>query len=178
MHPLCTPANPIFRGITQQLSFLRASRWLRPALLLLIWIGLTALTSTSVPDQTVIQSFSFSSPGRVQTFVMPGWVTSLNITANGAAGGSVVGNYDRNGQPSPGSGYNQSGNRVPFAAGGKGGKVTATLTVTPGQSLSIYVGGSNGYNGGGSANSNQQDAGTGGGATDIQTGSPLLTGCW
>lgn len=47
--------------------------------------------------------------------------------------------------------------------GGKGGKVTATTVLNRGDEIIIYVGGQNGYNGGGSGTSSN-----GGGATDIR----------
>lgn len=50
--------------------------------------------------------------------------------------------------------------------GGLGGWVQASLSVTAGQTLYIFVGGSDSYNGGGQTHNVQRK---GGGATDIRT---------
>jgi gliding motility-associated-like protein len=96
------------------------------------------------------QSVTFNYTGSVQNWVVPPCVTSINVVAAGADGGG--------------------------ANGGNGAIVSATLAVTPGQTLQIKVGGSGacpgaGYNGGGTGG----NAGTaanracgGGGATDIR----------
>ena len=100
--------------------------------------------------QVVIRSESkipFGFSGVPQTYTVPAGVTSLMVTANGGAGGN-------------------SFNRT----GGKGGLVTTTLKVTPGQVLNLYVGASGekgGYNGGASF--------IGGGATDIRIGGTDLS---
>lgn len=113
---------------------------------------------------------SFTETDSVQTYTVPQRVTQLQLTAIGGAGGSSL-----------------SG-----ATGGEGGVVSSTLTVTPGQTLYVYVGGdgqgvesgtssggaqAGGYNGGGSS-AYSLGAG-GGGASDVQTApgpmsSPLL----
>ena len=69
-----------------------------------------------------------------------------------------------------------------WAVGGKGGRVQATMSVTPGQVLNIYVGGkgdnygNGGYNGGGGrAVSPAYRSGGGGGATDIRIGGSALS---
>lgn len=99
------------------------------------------------------QTFTFS--GNVQTFTVPAGVTQLQVDARGASGGTAT-----------------SGN------GGLGGRVQATITVTPGQVLNIYVGGTTttatgGYNGGGNATNSSLRGG--GGATDIRIGGTSLT---
>lgn len=99
------------------------------------------------------QTFSFT--GSVQTFTVPAGVFSINVDARGASGGSSS-----------------------FGNAGLGGRVQATLSVTPGQVLNIYVGGTTstttgGYNGGGSASSSNNRGG--GGATDIRIGGTNLT---
>ena len=53
MHPLFTLTGPAFRGPTQLVVRLRASQWPWPALLLLITVGLIALTLVSVLAQTI-----------------------------------------------------------------------------------------------------------------------------
>src|SRR5215213_8955223 len=74
-------------------------------------------------------TWTFSYTGALQTFVVPGGVTQLVVDARGGQGG-------RPGQPGSG-------------AGGPGGRTTALLPVTPGQTLSIQVGGVGQDTGGG-----------------------------
>ena len=99
---------------------------------------------------------TFNYTGSVQTWTVPQGVTSIEIDAYGGKGGSDDANW---------------------AVGGKGGRVQATMSVTPGQVLNIYVGGkgdnygNGGYNGGGGrAVSPAYRSGGGGGATDIRIG--------
>jgi hypothetical protein len=112
----------------------------------------------------------FKYTGRPQSFKVPAGVTHLTITAYGANG-------------APGMVY-PSG----FAsAGGSGRMVTATIPVTPGEELGIFVGGSGqrgGFNGGGQvvgSNCSKNcaafggDAGVGGGASDVRQGGDTLT---
>lgn len=100
------------------------------------------------------QNFSFT--GSQQIFVVPGCVTSVNITANGAQGNSGSQGY-LNGS--------QGGN------GGAGGQASGTLTVTPGETLYVYVGGQNGYNGGGNGGTLPgAPGGNGGGGSDVRRG--------
>lgn len=105
--------------------------------------------------------------GGEQTFTVPAGVTSIDIEALGACG--------RAGSP-----------WGTASAGGYGGKVQATMNVTPGQVLYIYVGGvggqsTAGYNGGGGWPLLQYwysyylgFGGCGGGATDIRSGGHTL----
>jgi hypothetical protein len=129
-------------------------------------VGLTIFNTTSnVPNwwdgtrwiatlanTPVFPTGTFAYTGGVQTYTVPAGITSLSVDMAGAAGGSSY-----------------------IAAGGMGGRLQATLAVTPGQVLTIYVGGAGttagGYNGGGSA---PYDYGTGGGASDIRTGGTAL----
>jgi hypothetical protein len=118
------------------------------------------------------ESLTFNYTGTVQTFTVPDGVTSLQVELNGAQGG--VANTNSTPPYTP-------------ASGGLGGKVTATLTVTPGQVLHLYVGGSpgasfnGGFNGGGNAGVSNYNfgryyaGGGGGGATDIRIGGNNLT---
>jgi hypothetical protein len=105
---------------------------------------------------------TFDYTGKKQTFKVPAGVKLITVDARGAAGG---GSY--------------SGHQ-----GGLGGRVTAELPVTPGESLTIFVGGSTdgasgGYNGGGRgisftlSGSNVISYG-GGGATDIRESGTAL----
>ncbi|MDB5196841.1 MAG: hypothetical protein JWP88_1212 [Flaviaesturariibacter sp.] len=109
---------------------------------------------------------TFTYTGAAQTIVVPAGVTSMLVDAMGASGGTS---------------YNGG---VP----GKGGRVQAMLTVTPGQTLTLYVGGAGapgttnppsagGFNGGGigTGYSGCCGAGGGGGATDIRIGGSALT---
>lgn len=108
----------------------------------------------------------FSYTGRKKTFKVPAGVSHLKITLYGANGG--LGNY------SCCSGFASSG--------GAGGMVTATIPVTPGESLAIFVGGSGGrggFNGGAAGAAGKASAapssrscgcGGGGGASDVRQG--------
>ena len=100
-----------------------------------------------------------------QSFTVPPGVTSLTTTAFGGAGG--------------GAGTN------PPARGGFGGSITATIDVTPGETLTIFVGGAGlpgiikgaagGFNGGGvGAYAFPAGAGGGGGASDVRRGAAQL----
>ncbi|MBK8522074.1 MAG: hypothetical protein IPL54_14805 [Chitinophagaceae bacterium] len=102
-------------------------------------------------------SATFNFTGGMQTFTVPAGVTSINITALGAQGGTgAIG-----------------GNSVLGGAGGLGASATGTLAVVPGQVLNIFVGGqgaspAGGFNGG--ANGGSVNAGGGGGASDVRAG--------
>jgi hypothetical protein len=107
------------------------------------------------------QTFDFT--GGAQTFVVPDGVTRITIDASGAAGGR--------------------GNLL--ATGGAGGRVTATIPVTAGETLTIRVGGSGGdggvtggaggFNGGGAGSAaGGNSGGGGGGASDVSRGATLL----
>ncbi len=105
----------------------------KPSFFLGVALSLAAL-SLSASAATV----NFTTPGAT-TWTVPAGVTTVTVVATGAGGGG---------------GYGQ--------AGGKGGVVTSTLTVTPAQVLNLYVGG----HGGGSAGG----GGAGGGSTNIDAG--------
>ncbi len=83
-------------------------------------------------------------PG-TDTFEVPAGVTQLSVDARGAQGGAVVG---------------------ASATGGRGGRVSATLAVTPGEDLTVRVGAKGGVS--------PDDAGYGGGATGLQRGPDVL----
>ena len=72
---------------------------------------------------TAANSETFTFTGAVQSFTVPDNVDELTITANGAPGGG--------------------------ATRGLGGRVTATVPVTPGADLDVYVGGKGNASGGG-----------------------------
>ena len=109
--------------------------------------------AAGVPPGT--QTFSYT--GSIQNWTVPAGVTSLSFTAEGAQGGSGTAGY---------------------GVGGLGGRVQGSLSVTPGQALSIYVGqmplsNIGGFNGGGNGANNTYGRG-GGGATDIRIGGVAL----
>ncbi|MBF9140237.1 tail fiber domain-containing protein [Hymenobacter properus] len=120
------------------------------------------LTTTEQPVQYPAQTFS--SPGQY-TYTVPANIRSLTVTANGAAGAGVQRLYP-----------------TPNTSGGAGSQVQATLTVTPGEVLTVVVGGrgaplNGGFNGGGSGvnnNANYFTSGGGGGASDVRRGAATL----
>lgn len=89
----------------------------------------------------------FTYTGDVQEFVVPLDATSLTVDMAGAQG--------------------QTGTNSDGQTGGFGGGAFGQLAVTPGETLYIYVGASNGYNGGGAPGNGGAGA-HGGGATDIR----------
>ncbi len=106
-------------------------------------------------------SQTFNYTGAVQTFTVPAGVISLTIDSRGAQGGAAT-------NPSVGPGAN-------------GGRVQATISVTPGDVLNINVGGmgvdgttgsggAGGFNGGGAGAlyAGSYAGGGGGGASDIR----------
>ena len=122
---------------------------------------LTLLFLGSLFNSLYSQTINFTYTGSVQTWIVPPCVTSINVVVAGAKGGGNT--------------------------GGNGARITSTLSVTPGQTLNIYVGGmgtcgnnSGGWNGGGTghasnpANVNYNSCG-GGGASDIRIGGNALT---
>jgi len=118
------------------------------------------VVSHSPKTQTISSTFDFT--GDVQQYVVPAGVTSLIVDVRGAQGGN--------------------GSNPTSGPGGLGGRVQTRLTVTPGQVLNLYVGGTGlpgtsswqwipgGYNGGGQG---RRQAG-GGGASDIRIGGTSL----
>lgn len=125
-------------------------------------------TQGSILSFVAKNEITFAYTGSVQTFIVPAGVTSVNVDVRGAQGGSGAGSS----QP------------------GLGGRTTATLAVTPGQTLQIYVGGQGtsgvnrigsvapgGFNGGGFGGydiGGYSTAGGGGGASDIRLTSSLI----
>ena len=102
-------------------------------------------------NQVGTQEFTFT--GNVQTWEVPAGVTEIQVSLYGAQGGNGAG-------ANPG-------------LGGFGAEVSGVLPVTPGEVLNIYVGGQNGFNGGGAPGNG--NSGFGGGATDIRSGGTQLT---
>ena len=97
----------------------------------------------------------YDTPGS-GTYVVPAGVTSINVKMWGAGGGGGAGGSSGAGGP-----------------GGGGGYVSSTLTVTPSESLNIYIG--SGGAGGTYPGSNSGGGGGGGGHTEInRSGTNLL----
>lgn len=97
----------------------------------------------------------FNYTGGNQTFVVPTWVTTLTVECAGA----------------------QSANTA-FIQGGQGGLVTCSLPVVAGETLTLIVGGQNGFNGGGAAGllavtNPGTIAGNGGGKSTVYRGTGL-----
>jgi hypothetical protein len=101
---------------------------------------------------------TFNYTGGLQTWTVPAGVTSIEVDAYGADGGNDWG---------------QGGT----GTGGNGGRVRATMNVTPGEVLNIYVGkrGVSQYNGPATFNGGGQGSASGGGASDIRIGGTALT---
>ncbi len=99
-------------------SFILFSLRLSNACMALLVILLLACMSTAQAQTT--QTFTFTNPGSIVTWTVPGGVSQITIEARGAEG--------REGDNS-------------FYAPGKGAIITGTFPVTPGQQLSILVGG-------------------------------------
>ncbi|WP_175485804.1 autotransporter domain-containing protein [Lysobacter sp. yr284] len=101
---------------------------------------------------------AFGFTGGEQTATVPAGVQSLTVYLSGAQGGAGRG----------GAGTIGGSPNSPGGTGGLGGRVRGTLAVTPGQTLSIWVGGqaSQAVNPGGIG---QGVDGIGGGATDLRT---------
>jgi hypothetical protein len=129
----------------------------RASVRLSLKIFVVLLLAFALPAGAWADTASFSYTGAVQSWTVPAGVNSATFTLSGGSGAD----YD------PGYG----------GLGGNGARVTATLPVVPGESLSIYVGGeglfgsvSGRFGGGGAGNGN--GAG-GGGATDVRRGTSL-----
>src|SRR4051794_22791163 len=115
------------------------------------------LVSTAVtlllPAAAYGQTTSFSFTGAEQVYSVPAGITSLYVTATGARGGG------------PTSGY---------GTGGRGAVVKGPISVTPGQTLYVDVGGiggkpQGGFNGGGASGARNDLSGWGGGgASDVR----------
>ncbi len=110
---------------------------------------------TSGTEKVSSRHLTFRYTGTKQSFVVPTGVESITVVARGAGGGK--------------NGYLQGG--------GRGGRVDATVPVTPGETLAVFVGGeglqpAGGFNGGGNGGGGDQydEAYGGGGASDVRRG--------
>jgi hypothetical protein len=106
---------------------------------------------------------TFKYTGHQQAFTVPLGVTAIKIRAFGASGAGSTGGY---GSESMGS---------------VGGSVKATILVTPGEKLAVFVGGegatAGGFNGGGNGGSTTGSGGNGGGGggpSDVRQGGDKL----
>jgi glycine rich protein/type IX secretion system substrate protein/Big-like domain-containing protein len=113
------------------------------------------------------QTSTYAYTGSMQTYVVPAGVTSINIDMSAAKGGDYPG----------------------ISTGGYGGRVQATMAVTPLQTYNVFIGavganggggivGAGGSNSGGGANggsgSNSNGGAAGGGSTDLRFGGTAL----
>lgn len=127
--------------------------------------GIFALVKRKRTGGQTSQTFSYT--GASQNFVVPAGVTTLTVDVKGAQGGEG------------GAG----------GEGARGGRAQATLTVTPGETLGIYVGGkggdaatfaggAGGFNGGRNGGSNTGSAdrsgGGGGGMSEVRRSTTKL----
>jgi hypothetical protein len=135
----------------------------------------TGCTNYAVYGITVLDcganaTLTFNFTNTVQSWTVPANVNSVDVTVMGAEGGH--GYYDASYGSHP----------------GKGGKVTASVAVTPGQVLNLFVGGHGenfnypssghthgGFNGGGDGGNYGYYSGAGGGASDIRIGGSALS---
>lgn len=125
---------------------------------------LSALLISSAADAQTVTTFNYT--GAMDTWVVPPGVTSVEVDMVGASGG-----WDDFG-----------GSTITSHIPGDGGRVQTTLTVTPGATLYIYVGGiggnassgtggTGGFNGGANGGTTgTYSGGGGGGASDIRIG--------
>ena len=101
---------------------------------------------------------TFKYTGAERSFTVPEGVFSVNVVAVGGAGGEGQSRI-------PGAG----------AAPGEAARVSGELSVSPGQTLYVEVGGNaqspdeGGFNGGGDGGSGEGESGAGGGASDVRT---------
>lgn len=115
--------------------------------------NLSPVPSTSALLEPVVEERSFSTPG-TYSYVVPPGVHRLAVDAVGASGHVGVGLIGHDG-------------------GGLGARVEAVLPVTPGEILTVIVGGGNGY-GGGPGNGEGDSSGGGGGASSVKRSATRL----
>lgn len=95
---------------------------------------------------------TFNYTGQADIWTVPNGVKKVTFDLFGAEGGDGTG--------------------LVLGAGGAGGETAATLVVKPGQTFEIVVGGSGGFNGGGTGGRTIEGdlGGNGGGASDVRAG--------
>jgi len=124
------------------------------------------------------ETMSFGYTGEADSFAVPADVCSIEVDAFGASG-----NDEEGGTQTP-LGFAVSGDESDIAAGGLGGRATATIAVTPGATLVVNVGGQGGgsaessmggFNGGADGGGiDNSEAGGGGGASDVRAAGGTL----
>lgn len=116
-------------------------------------IAQLAIKNIAVKKPSVLNAYTFNYTGLIQQFIVPNRVTSIQVNAIGAKGGTGA-----RGQ-----------------VGGAGANITTTLNVTPGQVLYIVVGGFPGqsatakYGFGGNGGGGTNYGGAGGGLSGVFT---------
>jgi hypothetical protein len=139
-------------------------------------LGARNVTVSTAGGTSAAQTFTVNQPhgsttysftGASQSFTVPTGVTSITIEASAGQGGT-----------------GGNSNVDPDVSGGKGGRVRATVSVTPGETLTVFVGGqgaaysttaggAGGFNGGGNGDGLEffgSFGGGGGGASDVRQG--------
>ncbi len=114
---------------------------------LAVLCGVASAVVVAPPAEATTQTFNYT--GGEQEFIVPTGVHVIGVTAFGGGGGA-------------------SGTKT----GGEGAQVTGILTVTPGETLFVEVGGngkSEGEGGAGGFNGGGNGGGGGGGASDLRT---------
>lgn len=121
----------------------------------LLGAGLVAL-SPAAPAQAISTTTTFSYTGSPQAYAVPNGVTAVSVDVQGAAGANASGG----------------------GTGGSGAIITATIPVSPGQTLYAYVGGQSAAIDGGAAGKgvfSKGPAGNGGDSSSIRGGSSALS---
>src|SRR6476661_246242 len=125
------------------------------------WVWTSVISSGGFNSLPTAGAVTFNYTGGEQTYTVPAGVTALYVTATGGSGGTAY--------------YYYPSSPAVTAPGGLGGRIRGWVPVTPGEVLTIRVGGSSngtsaGYNGGGSSSGNSGFfvGGGGGGATDLR----------
>ncbi len=117
------------------------------------------------PASAGASTSTFSYTGAEQTYTVPAGVSEVSINAVGAQGGA---------QTSCEADVCPPGDQGPGLPPGRGAVVSGVVSVTPGQTLYVEVGGiggapDGGFNGGGEAGTLFLQDGGGGGASDVRT---------
>lgn len=127
---------------------------------LALHVGLSSCIGGLNAQNFVTDSITIPQTPGYQAYVVPACVTQIQIEAHGGQGGDAFINMSTGAH----------------GKGGKGGKVTATINVTPGETLLVNIGGAGGSSGvgglngggqGGSYGGGQGQAGGGGGMTAV-----------
>jgi hypothetical protein len=144
----------------------RQQRLRRGAIVMLpavaVAMAAVVVPASQVQAQAPPPPTTFGYTGAAQTWTVPAGVTQATFDVYGAVGGDL---------------------RPDFTRGGLGGRATATLLVSPGDTITIVVGGAGedvdtcqnrppngGFNGGGDGGDAVCDGAAGGGASDVRIG--------